>query len=129
MLVFNLFFLNYYFLEFDEFIFSFQDTYNKWLKERYEDNPSTHLDIDLNLWLEVGSSSGLDRNQMYELSNIMVENFQTTYSASTVGCSQSISSIQNQEFVVMLARQVIGQFILMINMNDSLLIMNNSVDW
>jgi hypothetical protein len=102
MLVFNLFFLNYYFLEFDEFIFSFQDTYNNWLKERYEDNPSTHLDIDLNLWLEVGSSSVFDRNQIYELSNIMAENFQTTYSGSTVGYSQSISSIQNQEFVVML---------------------------
>jgi hypothetical protein len=50
----TIFFLSYYLLEFDEFIFHFQETYNSWLNERYEDNPSTHPDIDPDLCLEVG---------------------------------------------------------------------------
>jgi hypothetical protein len=45
-------FLSYYLLEFDEFIFSFQETYNNRLKERYEDDPSIYLDIDPDLWLK-----------------------------------------------------------------------------
>jgi hypothetical protein len=69
-----IFFLSYYFLEFDEFIFSFHDTYNIWLKKRYMDDPSTHPDIDLDLWLVAGSSDGLKRNRMYGLSNTTVEN-------------------------------------------------------
>jgi hypothetical protein len=44
-----IFFLSYYFLEFNEFIFYFHDTYNSSWKERYKDDPSTHPDIDLNL--------------------------------------------------------------------------------
>jgi hypothetical protein len=44
------------------FLFSFQDTYNNWLKERNMDDPSTHLDFDLNLWFEVESFGGPDRN-------------------------------------------------------------------
>jgi len=55
-------FLSYYFLEFDEFIFSFQDTYNSRLKEKYEKEPLTHPDLDPDLWLEVGSSGGPDKN-------------------------------------------------------------------
>jgi hypothetical protein len=54
------FFLVCYFLKFDEFIFSLQDTYNSRLNERYEDDPSTYLD--------------LDRNRVYGLCNIMAEN-------------------------------------------------------
>jgi hypothetical protein len=50
----TIFFLSYYLLKFDEFIFHFQETYNSWLNERYEDNPSTHPDIDPDLYLEVG---------------------------------------------------------------------------
>jgi hypothetical protein len=42
-------FLSYYLLEFDEFIFSFQETYNNRLKERYEDDPSIHPDINPDL--------------------------------------------------------------------------------
>ena len=51
----TIFFLSYYFLEFDEF--AFYDTYNSRLNERYRDDPSTHLNLNLDLWLEVGSSS------------------------------------------------------------------------
>jgi hypothetical protein len=57
-----IFFLSYYFLEFGKFIFSFQDTNNSRLKEKYEDDPSTHPDIDLDLWLEAASSDGHDIN-------------------------------------------------------------------
>ena len=47
-----IFFLSYFFLEFDEFIFSFQKTYSNQLKERYEDDLLTHSDINPDLWLE-----------------------------------------------------------------------------
>jgi len=51
------FFLNYYFLKFDEFFF--QDTYNNRLKKKYEDDLSTQQNIDPDLWLEARSSGGL----------------------------------------------------------------------
>jgi hypothetical protein len=46
---FQLFFLNYYLLEFDEFIFYFQETYNNRLKERYKNDSSIYSDIDPDL--------------------------------------------------------------------------------
>jgi hypothetical protein len=42
--------LSYYFLEFADLFF--QDTYNTWLKDRYEDDPLTHPNLDSDLWLE-----------------------------------------------------------------------------
>jgi len=102
----SLFFLCYYFLEFDEFIFCFQDTYNNRLKEKYMDNPSTLLDIDLDLWLKTWLSYGLDTNQVYRLSNSTTKNLRTTRSASTVGCPQLIPSVQTLEFTGMLDQQV-----------------------
>jgi hypothetical protein len=102
-------FLSYYFLEFVEFIFSFQDIYNSWLKKRYEYDPLTHPNIDLNLWLEAGSSNVSDRNQVYGLSNTTNENLRTTLSALIVGCLQSIPSVQTLEFTTMLDQQVQDQ--------------------
>jgi hypothetical protein len=102
MLVFNHFFLSYYFLEFDQFIFSLQETYNNWLKERYRDDPSTYLDIDSDLWLEVGSSNGPDRNWVYRLSNTTVENLWTACGVLTIRCSQLVPSTQTPEFEAML---------------------------
>jgi hypothetical protein len=103
----TIFFLsNYNFLQFDEFIFSFQDTYNSCLKKRYENDLSTHLDIDLDLWLEAGLSGGPSRNQVYGLSNTTVENLRMTCSVSTVGCSQLVLSTQTLEFTVMLNQQI-----------------------
>lgn len=88
MLVFNIFFfLSYYFLEFDEFNFSFQDSYNNRLNKRYGDDHLTYLDLDPDLWLEAGSSSGPDRNQVYDISNSTTENLWTTRRDSTVGYS------------------------------------------
>ena len=105
-LVFNHFFLSYYFLEFNDFIFYFQETYNSQLKKRYGDDHSTHLDFDPNLWLETRSSSGLDRNWVYGLSNTTAKNLQMTFSVSTVGCSQSILSTQSPEFMALLDQGV-----------------------
>jgi hypothetical protein len=89
------FFLVCYFLKFDEFIFSLQDTYNSRLNERYEDDPSTSLD--------------LDRNRVYGLCNIMAENLWIARSVSTVGCSQLILSTQTLKFTTMLEQWVQGQ--------------------
>jgi len=41
--------------------FHFQGTYNSRLRKRYRDDPSTHLDFDLDLWMEVGSSGGPEK--------------------------------------------------------------------
>ena len=59
------------------------------------------LDFDLNLQIEAGSSSGPNRNQVYELSNTMAKNLRMARSVSIVGSSQSVSSIQSQEFAAL----------------------------
>jgi hypothetical protein len=100
------FFLSYYLLKFDEFIFYFQETYNIWLEKRYEDDFSTHLNIDSDLWLEAGSSGGFDGNQVYKLSNTTTENLRMTCSVSSVGCLQLVSSTQSSEFVDLLDQGV-----------------------
>ena len=100
----TIFFLSYYFLEFDEF--AFYDTYNSRLNERYKNDHWTYKDIDPDLWLETGSSSGPNRNRMYGLSNTTTENLQTVNSISTIECSQSIPSTQTLEFEAMLDQRV-----------------------
>ena len=72
--------------------FLFQETYISRLKDRYGDDPATHLDIDSDLWLEAGFSGGLVRNPMYGLSNTTAENLWTTRSVLIIGCSRSILS-------------------------------------
>jgi hypothetical protein len=69
--------------------------------ERYENDPSTHPDFDLDLWMEVGSSGGPDKNQVYGLSNTMIENLWATRSVSTVGSSQSVSNTRSEEFMAL----------------------------
>jgi len=81
--------------------FYFQETYNNRLRERYGDNILTHPEFDPDLWMEVGSSGGPDKNQVYGLSNTTADNLRTTRSVSTVGRSQSISSSQSKEFVAL----------------------------
>jgi hypothetical protein len=70
------YFVSYYFywIEYDDFFFHFQETYNSRLRERYGDDPSTHPDFDQDLWMEVGSSDGPDKNRVYGLSNTMAKN-------------------------------------------------------
>jgi hypothetical protein len=63
MFVQSFYFVNYYFLELNMMVFlkKFQETYNSRLRERYRDNPSSHPDFDLDLWMEVGPSSGPEK--------------------------------------------------------------------
>jgi len=81
--------------------FFFQETYNNRLRERYEDDILTHPEFDLDLWMEVGSSGGPDKNRVYGLSNTTADNLRSTRSVSTIGSSQSISSSQFKEFVAL----------------------------
>jgi hypothetical protein len=68
---------------------------------RYGDYPSTHLDFDSDLWMEVGSSGGPEKNWVYGLSNTTAENLRSARSVSTVGSSPSVSSTQSEEFVAL----------------------------
>jgi hypothetical protein len=81
--------------------FYFQETYNSRLRERYGDDPLTHPEFDPDLWMEVGSFGGPDKNQVYGLSNTTAENLRAAHGVSTVGSSQSVSSTQSKEFVVL----------------------------
>jgi hypothetical protein len=103
MFVQSFYFVSYYFLELNMMVFlkKIQETYNSWLKERYGDDPSTHLDFNLNLWMEVGSSGGPDKNQVYRLSNTTAKNLRSARSVSTVGSSPSVLSTQSEEFVAL----------------------------
>jgi len=92
-----LFLLNWIWLLF----FYFQETYNSRLRERYGDDPLTHPEFDPDLWMEVGSFGGPDKNQVYGLSNTTAENLRATHSVSTVGSSQSVLSTQFKEFVAL----------------------------
>jgi hypothetical protein len=83
------------------FYFYFQETYNNRLRERYGDDTLTHPEFDPDLWMEVGSSGGPDKNRVYGLSNTTADNLRSTRSFSTVGSSQSISSSQSKEFVAL----------------------------
>jgi hypothetical protein len=83
------------------FYFYFQETYNNRLRERYGDDTLTHSEFDPDLWMEVGSSGGPDKNRVYGLSNTTANNLRSNRSVSTVGSSQSISSSQSKEFVAL----------------------------
>ena len=87
-------FVSYYFLELNLMIsfFNFQETYNSRLRERYKDDPLTHLYFNPDLWMEAGLSDGPDRNQVYGLSKTTIENLWAAHSVSNVGSFQSVSS-------------------------------------
>ena len=55
--------------------------------ERHWDDPSTHLDFDSDLCMKARSFGVPIRNQMYGLSNTMIENLRTACSVWTVGSS------------------------------------------
>jgi len=98
------YFVSYYVycIEYDDYFFIyFQETYNNRLRERYGDDTLTHPEFDPDLWMEVGSSGGPDKNWVYGLSNTKTDNLRSTRSVSTIGSSQSISSSQSKEFVAL----------------------------
>jgi len=51
--------------------------------------------------MEVGSSSGPDKNRVYGLSNTTAENLWAARSVSTIGSSPSVSSTQPEEFMAL----------------------------
>jgi len=71
------------------------------LRERYRDDPLTHPEFDPDLWMEVGSSGGPNKNRVYGLSNTTAENLPAARSVSTVGSSQSVLNTQPKEFVAL----------------------------
>jgi regulator of replication initiation timing len=79
------------------FYFYFQETYNNRLRERYGDDTLTHPEFDPDLWMEVGSSGGSDKNRVYRLSNTTADNLRSTRSVSTVGSSQSKEFVTLQQ--------------------------------
>jgi len=83
------------------FYFYFQETFNNRLRERYGDDTLTHPEFDPDLWIEVGSLGGPDKNRVYRLSNTTADNLRSTRSVSTVRSAQSISSSQSKEFVAL----------------------------
>jgi hypothetical protein len=97
------YFVSYYFywIEYDDFFFHFRETYNSWLRERYGDDLSTHPDFDPDLWMEVGSSGGPDKNRVYGLSNTTTENLRSARSVSTIGSSKSVSSTQSEDIMAL----------------------------
>ena len=94
------YFVSYYVycIEYDDyFFFYFQETYNNRLRERYGDDTLTHPEFDPDLWMEVGSSGGPDKNRVYGLSNTTADNLQSTRSVSTVRSSQSKEFVALQQ--------------------------------
>ncbi|XP_011037152.1 PREDICTED: uncharacterized protein LOC105134443 [Populus euphratica] len=79
----------------------FVETYNSRLRKRYGDHSSTHPDFDPDLWMEVGSSGGPDKNQVYRLSNTMAENLRWVHSVLIVESSPSVSNTQSEEFIAL----------------------------
>jgi len=71
------------------------------LRERYGDDHLTHPNFDSDLWMEVGSFGGPEKNWVYGLSNTTAENLRLARSVSTVGSSPSLSSTQSEELVAL----------------------------
>jgi len=93
MFVQSFYFVSYYFLELNMIIFfNFQETYNSRLRERYGDDALIHPNFDPDLWMEVGSSGGPNKNRVYGLSSTTAKNLRAAGSVSTVGSSPSVSS-------------------------------------
>lgn len=61
----------------------------------YMQDPSTHPELDSDLLLEAGSTSGPDRNWVYGISNTTAKDKWTCCSVSTIGSSQSGLSHQS----------------------------------
>ena len=78
-----------------------QETYNSRLRERYGDDPLTQPDFDLDLWVEVETSGGPDKNRVYGLSNTTAKKLRSARSVSNVASSPLVSSTQSEEFLAL----------------------------
>jgi len=86
-------------IEYDDFFKKIQETYNSQLRERYGDDHLTHLNFDSDLWMEVRSFGGPEKNRVYGLSNTTVENLRLALVSQP--SSPSVSSTQSEEFVAL----------------------------
>jgi len=104
MFVQTFYFVSYYFywIEYDDYFFYFQETYNSRLRERYGNDPLTISEFDPDLWMEVGSSGRPDKNRVYGLSNTTAENLWAARSVSTVGSTQSKEFVALQQHTAQL---------------------------
>ena len=57
------------------------------MRAKHREDPLTHLEYDPEFWLEVGATSGCDRNQVYGFSITMTQDMRLDYSVSTVDTS------------------------------------------
>ena len=55
------------------------------MRERYGDDPSTHPNFDPDLWMEVGSSGGPDKNWVYGLSKTTAKNLRLLVVSQPLG--------------------------------------------
>ena len=67
--------------------------------------PLTHPEFDPDLWMEVVSSGGPDKNWVYRLSNTTADNLRSARSASTVGSSQSKEFVDLQQHTTQLTEK------------------------
>jgi hypothetical protein len=86
---FNNFFINFF--KISLLASFFQEIQITQFQGRYKDNPSIHPELNLDLWLETGSSGGPDRNQVYK-------DLWTGHSVSIIGCSLQVLSTQFPKF-------------------------------
>ena len=88
MFVQTFYFVSYYFywIEYDDYFFYFQETYNSRLRERYGNDPLTISEFDPDLWMEVRSA----------------ENLWAARSVSTVGSTQSKEFVALQQHTAQL---------------------------
>ena len=75
------------------------------MRERYGDDPLTHPEFDPDLWMEVGSSGGPDKNRVYGFSNTTADNLRSACSVSTVGSSQSKEFVALQQHMAQLTEK------------------------
>jgi DNA repair exonuclease SbcCD ATPase subunit len=72
------------------------------LRERDGDDILTHPEFDPDLWMEVESSGGPDKNRVYGLSNTTADNLRSTRNVSTIGSSQSKEFVALQQHTAQL---------------------------
>jgi hypothetical protein len=75
--------------------FVFQETCNTRLYERYEKDSSTHRELNLDLWLDVGSTGGPNKNQVYSIFNTTIKDMWVRHNVSTIRTLKSRSSQQS----------------------------------
>ena len=59
--------------------------YNVFIYAKHGEDPLTHLEYDLDLWLEARATSEPDRNQVYDISMTIAWDIRLSYGVSIIG--------------------------------------------